>query len=207
MSTNQFQTAITSNLIALQSSQVINDEKVHKSQPLRPDDEDEDDLDDLVNGGWEDDFTDEGEEDVEDMKEWEKLEFLWQISKPKSISLISNHSNGRENGKVVDHDEGAPPINPPAERNEKSTEENGNSEIKTDETSSTSIITISSVNNINRPSLSIPKLNIENRKRKASESDDDEIDISMILRKTKKQKDGDLETSKIPKSSPNDNLD
>src|SRR5438067_918202 len=61
------------------------DDKVQKIQSSKQQgDDDEEDLSDLANGGWEDDFTDNEEDDVESRKEWETLEFLCQISKTRS---------------------------------------------------------------------------------------------------------------------------
>ncbi|GBB88038.1 hypothetical protein RclHR1_14580003 [Rhizophagus clarus] len=72
------------------------DDKVQKiQQSSKHQDDDDEDLSDLANGGWEDDFTDNEEDDVESRKEWETLEFLCQISKTR-LNKNDSYKDGDE---------------------------------------------------------------------------------------------------------------
>ncbi|EXX78948.1 hypothetical protein RirG_010320 [Rhizophagus irregularis DAOM 197198w] len=83
---------ITSNITSLKinsnESKYLNnevDDKVQKIQESsKQQGDDDEDLSDLANGGWEDDFTD-NEDDVESRKEWETLEFLLKCCTVKNF--------------------------------------------------------------------------------------------------------------------------
>ncbi|RIA83828.1 hypothetical protein C1645_809043 [Glomus cerebriforme] len=219
MSANKPQNpALTSNIISPQSSQTNSneskylsnevDDEVQKVQQLSKQcDDDEEDLSDLANGGWEDDFTDNEDDDAESRKEWETLEFLCQISKTRSNTYedgnvdVENEIDSKNNSSIIDNNlEKADENNNnysnnsdikrnKMEKNVKDCKNNENNEIKSDKI----------ISSIHTSSLS--QSYIKNRKRKASE-DNDKTDVSTLFQITKKSKDGDgLESKKNPNNA------
>ncbi|CAG8438056.1 11570_t:CDS:2 [Rhizophagus irregularis] len=159
---------ITSNITSLKinsnESKYLNnevDDKVQKIQESsKQQGDDDEDLSDLANGGWEDDFTD-NEDDVESRKEWETLDAV--------------ERNGLE-------------------KNIKDSENNKNNKIKDVQTFSDEIDPFAK--NI-KQLLPIPQSNIENRKKRLSENDN-EIGVGIPSQKTKKPKDDKLGNKKSP---------
>ncbi|PKC16042.1 hypothetical protein RhiirA5_494072 [Rhizophagus irregularis] len=235
---------ITSNITSLKinsnESKYLNnevDDKVQKIQESsKQQGDDDEDLSDLANGGWEDDFTD-NEDDVESRKEWETLEFLCNISKTSKndpykdeeedddddededededdeddedddvkngtdsksgSSIIDSNSEKDDDDYNDDCDDGS---NGSAvernglEKNIKDSENNKNNKIKDVQTFSDEIDPFAK--NI-KQLLPIPQSNIENRKKRLSENDN-EIGVGIPSQKTKKPKDDKLGNKKSP---------
>ncbi|RGB36663.1 hypothetical protein C1646_813930 [Rhizophagus diaphanus] len=229
---------ITSNITSLKinsnESKYLNnevDDKVQKIQESsKQQGDDDEDLSDLANGGWEDDFTD-NEDDVESRKEWETLEFLCNISKTskndpykdedeeeeeeeeeeededdddvkngtdsKSGSSIIDSNSEKDDDDCDDGSNGSAIERNGLEKNIKDSENNKNNKnnkIKDVQTFSDEIDPFAKI--IKQP-LPIPQSNIENRKKRLSENDN-EIGVGIPSQKTKKPKDDRLGNKKSP---------
>ncbi|CAB5375996.1 unnamed protein product [Rhizophagus irregularis] len=214
---------ITSNITSLKinsnESKYLNnevDDKVQKIQESsKQQGDDDEDLSDLANGGWEDDFTDneddvesrkneeedddddEDEDEDEDDEDDEDDDVKNGTDSKSGSSIIDSNSEKDDDDYNDDCDDGS---NGSAvernglEKNIKDSENNKNNKIKDVQTFSDEIDPFAK--NI-KQLLPIPQSNIENRKKRLSENDN-EIGVGIPSQKTKKPKDDKLGNKKSP---------
>jgi hypothetical protein len=222
MSAKKTQNNITSLKTNSNESKYLNnevDDKVQKiQQSSKQQGDDDEDLSDLANGGWEDDFTDNEDDDVESRKEWETLEFLCQISKTENKNDpykdnnddVKNRIDLKNDSSIIggnleqdddDYDDdcdddfnGSTVKRNETEKNIKDSKYKKDNKMTTSSLIPTCLDVINPLTDNNEKSSSIP---LENRKR--SSGNDNEIGVDTLFQKTKKQKDDNLKIKKVHK--------